>query len=350
MLIKSKTARDIPSSEITPETIYHSRRDFIRASTEIAVGVGVASSGLLSPAAFAQSAEGATRTDQQLNLAAKPAWLQQQMAKRTPVPAEGPYHAIDALTPFDDVSTYNNFYEFGTDKMDPSNRAENFSIDPWSVAVTGACAKPGTYTLEDVLKPHVLEERIYRLRCVEAWSMVIPWVGFQLGDLLKRFEPTGDAKYVEFLTLVDRERFPEQGSRFATIDWPYREGLRMDEAMHPLAIMAVGLYGDVLPAQNGAPLRLVVPWKYGFKSIKSIVSINFRSDMPNTTWNDLQPSEYGFYANVNPAVSHPRWSQATERRLPANLFASSRVPTQPFNGYAEEVEGLYAGMDLRRNY
>ena len=349
MLIKTKTARDIPSSEITPETVYRNRRDFMRDATHVAVGLGVATSGLLSPAAQAQAAEG-SHTAEQLNLATKPAWLEQQISKRKAVPADGPYHATDMLTPFEDVSTYNNFYEFGTDKTDPSNRAENFSIDPWSVEVTGACGKPGKYTLEDILKPHTLEERIYRLRCVEAWSMVIPWVGFSLGDLLKRFEPGSDAKYVEFLTLVDRKQFPEQGSRFATIDWPYREGLRLDEAMHPLSIMAVGLYGDLLPAQNGAPLRLVVSWKYGFKSIKSIVSINFRADMPHTTWSDLQPSEYGFYANVNPAVSHPRWSQASERRLPANLFASSRIPTQPFNGYADEVASLYAGMDLRRNY
>jgi sulfoxide reductase catalytic subunit YedY len=204
--------------------------------------------------------------------------------------------------------------------------------------------------LEDILKPHTFEERIYRLRCVEAWSMVIPWVGFSLGDLIKRFEPNSNAKYVEFVTLVDPKQMPGVTSRFATIDWPYREGLRMDEAMHPLAIIAVGLYGDILPAQNGAPLRLIVPWKYGFKSAKSIVSINFREDMPNNTWRDLQPSEYGFYANVNPGVSHPRWSQAKERRLPSSLFAPQEIPTQMFNGYSDEVASLYDGMDLRRNY
>lgn len=188
------------------------------------------------------------------------------------------------------------------------------------------------------------------MRCVEAWSMVIPWTGISLGDVIKRFEPTADAKFVEFQTLVDPDQMPAQRSRLSTIDWPYQEGLRMDEAMHPLALLAVGLYDDILPAQNGAPIRLVVPWKYGFKSIKSIVRINFRSTMPNTTWNDLQPSEYGFYANVNPAVSHPRWSQASERRLPSPLFMANRIPTLPFNGYAEDVAELYAGMDLRQYY
>ena len=217
------------------------------------------------------------------------------------------------------------------------------------VVVEGEVKKPRTFGIEDLMKlPQ--EQRIYRMRCVEAWSMVIPWVGFSLGDMLKRFEPTGDAKFVEFQTLVDPKQFPEQSSRFATIHWPYQEGLRMDEAMHPLAMIAVGLYGDMLPAQNGAPIRLVVPWKYGFKSAKSIVKINFRKDMPRTTWSDLQPSEYGFYANVNPAVSHPRWSQASERRLPASLFKPARIETQPFNGYADEVASLYGGMDLRLNY
>src|SRR5690606_20503446 len=223
--------------------------------------------------------------------------------------------------------------------------ARNFRIDPWKVEVAGAVAKPGTYDLEDLMKGIALEERIYRLRCVEAWSMVIPWPGFPLAALINKLEPTSDAKFVEFRTLVDPKQMPAQSSRFASIDWPYQEGLRMDEAMHPLTLMAVGLYDDILPAQNGAPLRLVVPWKYGFKSVKSIVRINFRSTMPNTTWNDLQPQEYGFYANVNPEVSRPRWSQATERRLPGGLFGSSRVATQMFNGYADEVAQLYAGMD-----
>lgn len=351
MLIRTKNCRDIPSSEITPESVYRTRRDFIRDSVGIAVAAGISAGGLVSPAALAQGAgSAAAHSLEELNLASRPSFLEQKVATRTPAPADGPYNTSETVTPYGDATTYNNFYEFGTDKTDPSSRASNFAIDPWTVEVVGACNKPGSYSLEDVLRPHTLEERVYRLRCVEAWSMVIPWIGFSLGDLLKRFEPTADAKYVEFQTLVDRKRFPEQGSRFATIDWPYQEGLRMDEAMHPLAIMAVGLYDDVLPAQNGAPLRLVVPWKYGFKSIKSIVRINFRSDMPSTTWNDLQPSEYGFYANVNPAVSHPRWSQASERRLPTGLLMPSRIATQPFNGYAEEVASLYEGMDLRKFY
>jgi sulfoxide reductase catalytic subunit YedY len=348
MLIKTRTGREIPSSEITPESVYRSRRDFIRGSAQIALGAGLAGSSLL---VHAQDGDALfARAPADINLASKPAWLEQQIAARAALPTSGPYITSEDLTPFADVTTYNNFYEFGTDKGDPSANARNFAIDPWTVEITGEVSKPGKYTLEDILKPHTFEERVYRLRCVEAWSMVIPWIGFPLGDLISRFEPNSDARFVEFLTLVDREQMPAQRSRFATIDWPYREGLRMDEAMHPLTMIAVGLYGDVLPAQNGAPLRLVVPWKYGFKSIKSIVRINFRRDMPNTTWSDLQPSEYGFYANVNPAVSHPRWSQATERRLPTSLFMPRRIDTQPFNGYAQEVASLYDGMDLRRNY
>ncbi|MDR2213213.1 MAG: protein-methionine-sulfoxide reductase catalytic subunit MsrP [Pseudomonadales bacterium] len=346
MLIKIKQPHDIPSSEITPESVYRARRGFLQ-------GMGVAGAGLLAGPALGQEASRVSAQDnpaQALNLASKPDWLTAQMAARKPAPEEGLFTVSDTLTPFEDVTTYNNFYEFGTDKADPSRNARDFKIDPWTVEVTGEVAKKGTYTLEDILKPHTLEERIYRLRCVEAWSMVIPWVGFPLADLIQRFEPTSDARYVEFITLVDRDQMPGQRSRFGTIDWPYREGLRMDEAMHPLTLMAVGVYGDVLPAQNGAPLRLVVPWKYGFKSIKSIVRINFRSTMPNNTWRDLQPNEYGFYANVNPAVSHPRWSQASERRLPSSLFMPQRIDTLPFNGYAEAVADLYADMDLRRFY
>jgi sulfoxide reductase catalytic subunit YedY len=348
MLIKIKSGNEIASSEITPKQIYQSRRHFMQLSAQ--AGIGLAGAGLLPSLSLAQAEDAAPKSAADLNLASKPAWLETQMAARKPVPESGPYTTTEALVPFKDVTHYNNFYEFGTDKTDPGNNAHDFIIEPWSVEITGEVGKPGKYTLEDILKPHTFEERIYRLRCVEAWSMVIPWVGFSLGDLIKRFEPNSNAKYVEFVTLVDAKQMPEINSRFATIDWPYREGLRMDEAMHPLAIMAVGLYGDILPAQNGAPLRLIVPWKYGFKSAKSIVSINFRSDMPNNTWRDLQPSEYGFYANVNPDVSHPRWSQATERRLPATLFAPQQIKTQPFNGYAAEVASLYEGMDLRRNY
>jgi sulfoxide reductase catalytic subunit YedY len=248
---------------------------------------------------------------------------------------------------YEDITTYNNFYEFGTDKGDPARLAPKFRPRPWSVTVAGEAELRGTFTLEDILKPHPLEERVYRLRCVEAWSMFIPWIGFPLGDLLKRFRPTSRARYVAFKTVLRPEELP--GQRFPVLDWPYVEGLRMDEAMHPLTLMAVGLYGDVLPGQNGAPLRLVVPWKYGFKSIKSIVEIRFTEQPPPTSWNRSAPQEYGFYANVNPDVDHPRWSQARERRIGAGLFAP-RVPTLPFNGYAEQVAGLYRGMDLRKHY
>ena len=247
----------------------------------------------------------------------------------------------------EDITTYNNFYEFGTDKGDPARLSGNFRPKPWSVAVSGEAEVTGSFTLEDFLKPHPLEERIYRLRCVEAWSMVIPWVGFPLGDLLKRFRPTSRARYVAFKTVLRPKEMP--GQRFPVLDWPYVEGLRMDEAMHPLTILAVGLYGEVLPNQNGAPLRLVVPWKYGFKSIKSIVEIRFTEKRPPTSWNLSAPHEYGFYANVNPDVDHPRWSQAKERRIGAGVFAP-RVPTLPFNGYAEQVAGLYRGIDLEKNF
>ena len=248
---------------------------------------------------------------------------------------------------FEEITTYNNFYEFGTDKGDPARLGGKFRPKPWSVTIAGEAEVKGTFTLEDILKPHPLEERIYRLRCVEAWSMVIPWVGIPLGDLLKRFRPTSRAKYVAFKTVMRPEEMP--GQRFPVLDWPYVEGLRMDEAMHPLTILAVGLYGETLPNQNGAPLRLVVPWKYGFKSIKSIVEIRFTERQPPTSWNLSAPHEYGFYANVNPAVDHPRWSQAKERKIGAGLF-NPRVPTLPFNGYAEQVAGLYRGMDLRKNF
>lgn len=254
----------------------------------------------------------------------------------------------ETLTPYEHVTGYNNFYELGFDKDDPAKNAHRLKTSPWSVTISGAVKKPGTYTLEDILKPHPLEERIYRLRCVEAWSMVIPWLGFPLKDLIARFEPTSKAKYVVFTAIHDPEHLP--GQRERSFDWPYVEGLRMDEAMHPLTLMAVGVYGKTLPNQNGAPLRLVVPWKYGFKSIKSIVNIHFQEQEPPTTWKLAAPSEYGFYANVNPAVDHPRWSQATERRLPSSLLNPNRIPTLPFNGYAEQVASLYTGMDLNKYY
>ena len=254
------------------------------------------------------------------------------------------FSTTEPLNSYRDVTTYNNFYEYGLDKGDPAKYAGALKPRPWSVKVEGECAKPGTYNIEDILKWFPLEERIYRLRCVEAWSMVIPWIGFPLGDFVKRMEPTDKAKYVEFRTLVDFKQMP--GQTEPALQWPYREGLRMDEAMHPLAILAVGLYGEVLPNQNGAPIRLVVPWKYGFKSIKSIVSVKFVEREPLNTWQQTRADEYGFYANVNPAVDHPRWTQATERRI-GEFF---RRKTLPFNGYGDQVASLYAGMDLRRKY
>jgi sulfoxide reductase catalytic subunit YedY len=253
----------------------------------------------------------------------------------------------DPPNSYEDITTYNNFYEFGTDKGDPARLAGRFRPRPWSVTVGGEAEVTGNFTLEDILKPHALEERIYRLRCVEAWSMVIPWVGFPLADLLKRFRPTSRAKFVAFKTVLRPDEMP--GQRIPVLRWPYVEGLRIDEAMHPLTILAVGLYGEVLPNQNGAPLRLVVPWKYGFKSIKSIVEIRFTERQPPTSWNISAPHEYGFYANVNPSVDHPRWSQARERRIGSGVFAP-RVPTLPFNGYADQVASLYAGMDLRKQF
>jgi sulfoxide reductase catalytic subunit YedY len=261
--------------------------------------------------------------------------------------AKWPESTTEKVNSYEDITTYNNYYEFGTDKDDPAANAHTLKTSPWSVQVTGAAAKTGTYTLEDILEPHALEERIYRMRCVEAWSMVVPWVGFPLGDLLKRFEPTSQAKYVQFFTLADRAQMP--GLRYPVLEWPYREGLTIAEAMHPLTLAVVGVYGKVLPNQNGAPLRTIIPWKYGFKSAKSIVRIHFTDKQPETSWNMAIANEYGFYSNVNPMVDHPRWSQASERRLGTGLFAA-RVPTQMFNGYADEVADLYRGLDLVKNY
>lgn len=248
---------------------------------------------------------------------------------------------------WDEITSYNNYYEFGTDKDEPKEEAASFKPEPWSVTIDGEAEVKGKFALEDLLKPFALQERIYRFRCVEAWSMVIPWVGFPLGDLLKRFKPTSKAKYIEMTTLYDPSRMP--GQRVQILEWPYVEGLRMDEAMHPLTLLVVGLYGRVLPNQDGAPLRLIVPWKYGFKSIKAIVRIRFTERQPRNSWNIAAPNEYGFYANVNPHVDHPRWSQATERRIGASLFAE-RQPTLMFNGYADQVASLYRGMDLRRYF
>ena len=313
----------IASSDITPESVFLSRRDLIKASTggaAAALGLSAARSGLAS-----EPTELSFKSDTEDALLAE-------------------------LTPYDDVTSYNNFYEFGTDKSDPVQHAHAMTTDPWSIKIGGLVNQPGELHLEDILRGFDLEERIYRFRCVEAWSMVVPWVGFPLAELLQRFDPKPEARFVEFKTLYRRSEMRGTRSFTSIIDWPYREGLRMDEAMHPLTLMTVGLYGKTLPNQNGAPLRLIVPWKYGFKSIKSVVEINVTAEQPKTSWQTLQPSEYGFYANVNPEVDHPRWSQRFERRLPSSIFNPNRVPTLPFNGYEEQVASLYAGMDLRKLY
>ena len=322
MLIKIKKTSDICPSEITSESVYSSRRSFIAGAT---AGVGLMAAGI-SP--FSSAA----------------------LSTTYPNLITTPYGRGETLTPYDDVTSYNNFYEFGTDKSDPKKYAHEMTVDPWSVSVEGEADKTGVFQLEDLLKGVSLEERIYRLRCVEAWSMVIPWIGFPLAELIKRFKPLSTAKYVEFTTLEAPKQMIGQRSRFSTIDWPYVEALRIDEAMNPLTLMAVGLYGEILPKQNGAPLRLVVPWKYGFKSIKSIVKIRFTDKPPINTWQAIAPREYGFYANVNPEVSHPRWSQAKERRLPSGLFSANRIKTQMYNGYGDQVAHLYKGMDLRKHY
>ena len=261
--------------------------------------------------------------------------------------ARSPLSTDAAPNTLEEITTYNNFYEFGTDKSDPSRNAGSLKTDPWSVKIDGMVNRPGTWALDDILKGVALEERIYRFRCVEAWSMVIPWIGFPLATLLDRAGVHAGAKYVAFETLLDPAQMP--GQNYPILDWPYREGLRLDEAMHPLTILATGLYGEPMPNQNGAPIRLVVPWKYGFKSIKSIVRVSLTDSQPPTSWNMQNAGEYGFYSNVNPEVSHPRWSQATERRIGAGLFAG-REPTLMFNGYGDQVASLYAGMDLAKNY
>ena len=314
MLIKKPT--DLSESDVTPYEVYRQRRQFLRS------GIAIAGAAFGAP------------------LLGRDASAAVDLGRVKP----GLFSTDEEKTPRNDVTGYNNFYEFGVDKSDPARHAHKLVTDPWSVAIAGEVARPGNYTLEDIIKPHTLEERIYRLRCVEGWSMVIPWVGFPLADLLKRFEPTSKAKYVEFETLYDKQQMP--GQRRRVLDWPYREGLRMDEAMHPLTLLAVGLYGDVLPNQNGAPIRLVVPWKYGFKSIKSIVKIRLRETQPTSSWTKSAPREYGFYSNVNPNVSHPRWSQKRERRIGEFL----KRKTLMFNGYEDQVASLYAGMDLKKYY
>ena len=316
MLIKP--APDVRSSEITPERLYLRRREFMKTAAVPAVAALAGLAPALDAAAAPQAA--------------------------LPNVRKGVVTLAEALTPWEDVTTYNNFYEFGMDKGDPARNSKKFVTKPWTVKIDGLVNKPGDYHFEDLVAPHALEERVYRLRCVEAWSMVIPWVGFPLKDLIKRVEPQGGATFVEFTTLLDPRQMP--GQRLGVLDWPYVEGLRLDEAMHPLTILAVGLYGKGLPNQNGAPLRLVVPWKYGFKSIKSIVRMRFTAKQPTSSWQASAPQEYGFYSNVNPDVDHPRWSQARERRIGEFM----KRKTLMFNGYADQVAGLYAGMDLRKNY
>jgi methionine sulfoxide reductase catalytic subunit len=301
-----KKLPDIPWSEITPEGVYWNRRRFI----QMASGLSIAASSIK-------------------------AWAQE---------IKGPYDTDEKKTPYKDITTYNNFYEFGIDKDSGYRNSKNFQTQPWTISVEGFVKKPQTYALAELIRGLTIEDRVYRMRCVEGWSMVIPWQGFQLSELIKRLEPTSRAKFIEFQTLYAPDQLPEQ--RRPVLAWPYVEGLRLDEAMNPLAILAVGLYGKPLPNPNGAPIRLVVPWKYGFKGIKSIVKIRFADKPPVTTWMNLAPDEYGFYANVNPAVDHPRWSQATERRL-GEFF---KRKTLLFNGYADQVASMYAGMDLRKNY
>jgi methionine sulfoxide reductase catalytic subunit len=317
------------SSEITPAHAYYGRRDFLRA-----MATGVAGATLGAWAARDARAE-----------IASPGKLAKLAATRSAVPGA---IATDALTPYNDITTYNNYYEFGTDKADPAQTAHTLKTRPWTVAVEGEVLKPRTFDLDELMKLSPMEERVYRLRCVEGWSMVIPWVGYSLSELIKRVQPTGNAKFVQFVTLADKAQMP--GLSYPVLQWPYTEGLRIDEANHPLTLLTFGLYGEVLPNQNGAPVRVTVPWKYGFKSGKSIVKIRFTEKQPGTSWNLSAPQEYGFYSNVNPNVDHPRWSQATERRIGEDGLLRRKRPTLMFNGYEPQVGQLYAGLDLKKNF
>ncbi len=331
-LLKDRGFEHPTPSEITPREVYQARREWLLRAAALGL------SPLAMPAAFAQAG-----TPRPGKLAALP-------ATRSAVPGA---MVMDKPTAYGDVTSYNNYYEFGTDKASPAHYAGTLKTRPWTVAVEGEVKRPKVYDLDELLKLAPMEERIYRLRCVEGWSMVVPWVGYSLAELVKRVEPTGNAKFVQFTTLADKGQMP--GLRSSVLDWPYTEGLRLDEAMHPLALMAFGLYGEVLPNQNGAPVRVVLPWKYGFKSAKSIVRIRFVEKQPVSSWERAAPEEYGFYSNVNPNVDHPRWSQASERRIGesegalASLFAKRR-PTQMFNGYEAQVGQLYAGMDLKKYF
>ncbi len=317
MLIRRPS--DIRPSEITSEALYRGRRDFIRTAATLGAASGLAAAGLLS--------------SRNVHAAAKLANVRKSSST-----------VEDALTPYKDVTTYNNFYEFGTDKDDPSARSGTLKTRPWTVKIDGEVKKPKTYDIDELMKLAPLEERTYRMRCVEGWSMVIPWVGYPLSEIIKRVEPTGNAKFIEFTTLQDQAQMP--GLRIPVLSWPYVEGLRMDEAMHPLTLLGLGLYDEALPNQNGAPVRAVVPWKYGFKSAKSIVRIRFVEQQPKSSWELAGPKEYGFYSNVNPQVDHPRWSQAKERRI----GEFRKRDTLMFNGYGDQVASLYTGMDLKKNF
>ncbi|RKH55703.1 protein-methionine-sulfoxide reductase catalytic subunit MsrP [Corallococcus aberystwythensis] len=329
--MRDKLPPEPPGSEVTPEKLYLRRRELIKNAGLFAGTAAVVGGGLY--------LLGMKRTRPMDGFVPDAGAVAQPVA-----PAQGVFDTDEPRTPYEDITTYNNFYEFGLDKNDPARRAHALKTRPWTVVIDGEVHKPWTVDVDQLISAFPLEERVYRMRCVEAWSMVIPWLGLPLGKLLERVQPTSFAKYVAFTTLEDPEQMP--GQKSPVLDWPYVEGLRLDEAQHPLTLLATGLYGKQLPPQNGAPLRLVVPWKYGFKGIKSIVRITLTREPPPTTWNLTNKREYGFFANVNPAVDHPRWSQASERRI----GETSRRPTLPFNGYAEQVAGLYRGMDLKRDF
>ncbi len=334
MLIKNRNSWDLKStglspSDITPKSVFKNRRKFMTDAAKLGLSMGVATGiGSIAPSS-AQA-----QTTLPLNAMKSMVHTLNHLGEK-------------ALTPYEAATQYNNFYEFGTGKTDPYENAQDFEPTPWAVSVDGAVGKPGVYDFNDLVSPHQLEERVYRFRCVEAWSMVVPWVGVQLSEVIKRLEPSSSAKYVAFETLHDEERMPGQGS--FGFKWPYVEGLRMDEAMNPLTLLSTGMYGETLPNQNGAPIRLITPWKYGFKSIKSIVRISFVEEEPPTTWNIIAPREYGFYSNVNPEVSHPRWSQAKERRVGDGIF-DGKIETLMFNGYEADVAHLYKDMDLKKNF
>jgi sulfoxide reductase catalytic subunit YedY len=334
MLIRTPKPSEIKESQVTDEHVYQNRRQLLKS-----MGFLGASALMVSPHARAVNwfGDGENKTFKTSSL-------------KFSQPEN--YHSDEVLTPEQKVTSHNNFYEFGASKSDPASQSQSFKVDPWSLSIDGLVEKPVKLDYDDLYKSFELEERIYRLRCVEAWSMVVPWIGFSLAALIKKAKPLSTAKYVVFETLYDPDQMPGQRNRFSGggLDYPYVEGLRLDEAMHPLTLMSVGLYGKTLPPQNGAPIRLVVPWKYGFKSIKSVVRIRLTDKMPTTTWNKLAASEYGFYANVNPQVDHPRWTQASERRITSGgLFTRNRIPTEMFNGYPE-VASIYTGMDLKKHY